>query len=35
MTDIAPRADLGSHEVINQPLPREGGDLWAADIVLR
>ncbi|MFV0513132.1 MAG: acyl-CoA dehydrogenase family protein [Jhaorihella sp.] len=35
MTDIAPRADLGSHEVVNQPLPRGGADLWAGDVVLR
>lgn len=35
MTDIAPRADLVSHEVINQPQPRGARDLWAEDVPLR
>ncbi|MFA5538812.1 MAG: DNA alkylation response protein, partial [Gemmobacter sp.] len=30
MTDIAPRADLATHEVTNQPAP-EARDLWASD----
>ena len=33
MTD--PRADLPTHEVTNQPPPREGVSLWANDTVLR
>ncbi len=35
MTRIAPAADLGTHEVINQPLPPGGRDLWASDAALR
>ncbi|MGR3759608.1 acyl-CoA dehydrogenase family protein [Roseobacteraceae bacterium NS-SX3] len=31
----APRGDLGTHEVQNQPAPRGGRDLWAGDPALR
>ncbi|MDF2231662.1 acyl-CoA dehydrogenase family protein [Albimonas sp. CAU 1670] len=32
---IAPRTHLATHEVFNQPLPRERLDLWGADAPLR
>ena len=35
MTTTPPRADLGTHEVSNQPAPRGGRDLWAEDAALR
>lgn len=35
MTVTPPRADLGTHEVSNQPAPRGGRDLWAGDVALR
>ncbi len=35
MTHSAPRGDLPTHEVENQPMPRGGADLWAGDPVLR
>jgi putative acyl-CoA dehydrogenase len=35
MTQSAPRGDLATHAVENQPLPRAGFDLWASDPVLR
>ncbi len=35
MTDIPPRSDLGTHDVINQPGPRGDSDLWHADPALR
>ena len=35
MTITPPRADLGTHEVSNQPAPRAGRDLWAGDVALR
>ena len=35
MATLAPRADLRTHEVLNQPLPRGAGDLWADDMPLR
>lgn len=35
MTTVQPRADLGTHDVTNQPAPRGGRDLWAEDAPLR
>ncbi|TDE40336.1 acyl-CoA dehydrogenase family protein [Antarcticimicrobium sediminis] len=35
MTVSPPRADLGTHEVSNQPAPRGARDLWAQDLPLR
>lgn len=35
MTTTPPRADLGTHEVANQPAPRGARDLWAGDVALR
>ncbi len=35
MTVTPPRADLGTHEVSNQPAPRGARDLWAEDVALR
>jgi putative acyl-CoA dehydrogenase len=35
MSDFAPRAVLGTHEVLNQPTPRDACDLWTADAPLR
>ena len=32
---IAPRARLATHEVFNQPLPRERLELWSADAPLQ
>ncbi|PIE13112.1 MAG: DNA alkylation response protein [Rhodobacterales bacterium] len=34
-TISAPRAQLESHDVLNQPLPEGGRDLWVSDPVLR
>ncbi|RFP87641.1 DNA alkylation response protein [Rhodobacteraceae bacterium 63075] len=30
-----PRDTLGTHDVVNQPAPRAGHDLWAGDAILR
>ncbi len=35
MTQSAARRDLGTHEVLNQPVPRGARDLWAMDVALR
>ncbi len=35
MTITPPRADLGTHEVSNQPAPRGARDLWTGDTALR
>ncbi len=35
MSDLPPRSDLPTHEVINQPPPRGDLDLWAGDPALR
>lgn len=35
MSQTPPRADLGTHEVQNQPSPRQSRDLWAEDAPLR
>ncbi|MFC3118393.1 hypothetical protein ACFOHS_09700 [Jhaorihella thermophila] len=35
MTRARPRSDLGTHEVLNQPVPRSAADLWQTDAPLR
>lgn len=35
MTPLAPRSELATHEVSNQPTPREDWSLWAGDPALR
>ncbi|MBU2982658.1 acyl-CoA dehydrogenase family protein [Lentibacter algarum] len=35
MSHSAPRSVLQTHEVSNQPTPREGHDLWQSDAILR
>lgn len=35
MSMPSPRSDLGTHEVLNQPVPRRARDLWADDLPLR